>query len=672
MSDATHATLDGWGAPVASTHDAAGGRDPLRPRRRRRALRAAVHHVAGPERPAVPAPVAAADRRDRGDVTEPAGRTWWRRPGAATGRRSKSSCALHHDRHLRPGPPHHRQRRRRRRRHPGGADRHRPRPPPLRRPLVVRARGPTASRPTPAWTSCAVVAGGRCVDLPDERADRADPAAAARHHDRRSAAPRRRPRRAARGLPRRRRAARRLRPRLRRDRRGAGVPARHRALPHRPGAGPAGRPPRREPPDRPCTSKSRTMSDLSPRDPTADELASAYLDGEATPASGPPSRPTPRLVARVEELRAVRRALAAPVAAPPGRRRGRRHRRRAGGGRHRRAGAATRRRRRPDRSSRPARGSGAGPCSWPCSARRPPSSPSWRWRRCGRRTRPSTAAGGAASTLATEQAASASAGADIAAATTAGAATTTPAARVARDDGRGAGGGIDGDRSQAAGAGGGGAALPALGPIDDAADLRTALRRWCRRGLAAADRVGRRRRLRRGRCRTGGDRRVAGHARLRVRRPLAATADRRQPVDVRHAGRPSRSRDTRPPVGCAHVRPHAVARLGGAHRRQHRACRHHRPGPHDAAPAGGRPGDRLRPPGRHRRRRRRGAAVDPDRPGARDPHRSGVGGRPDPRRPLRHRRLRAPAPARGQRCRRWRWREQPPPRADRRVRARPA
>ena len=50
VSDATHPTLDGWGTPVASTHDAAGGPDPLRPRRRRRALRAAVHHVARPER----------------------------------------------------------------------------------------------------------------------------------------------------------------------------------------------------------------------------------------------------------------------------------------------------------------------------------------------------------------------------------------------------------------------------------------------------------------------------------------------------------------------------------------------------------------------------------------------------------------------------------------------
>jgi hypothetical protein len=47
-----------------------------------------------------------------------------------------------------------------------------------------------------------------------------------------------------------------------------------------------------------------------------DELASAYLDGEATPAERAQVEADPQLMARVGELGAVRSALAAPVEAP--------------------------------------------------------------------------------------------------------------------------------------------------------------------------------------------------------------------------------------------------------------------------------------------------------------------------------------------------------------------
>src|SRR5262245_30967997 len=53
------------------------------------------------------------------------------------------------------------------------------------------------------------------------------------------------------------------------------------------------------------------MSTPLPRD----ELASAYLDGEATPDERAAVERDATLLARVEELRAVRRVLAAPV--PP-------------------------------------------------------------------------------------------------------------------------------------------------------------------------------------------------------------------------------------------------------------------------------------------------------------------------------------------------------------------
>ena len=51
-------------------------------------------------------------------------------------------------------------------------------------------------------------------------------------------------------------------------------------------------------------------------DPTPDdELVSAYLDGEATPAERAVVEGDPRLLARVDELRAVTAAVGAPV--PP-------------------------------------------------------------------------------------------------------------------------------------------------------------------------------------------------------------------------------------------------------------------------------------------------------------------------------------------------------------------
>ena len=70
--------------------------------------------------------------------------------------------------------------------------------------------------------------------------------------------------------------------------------------------------------------------------------------------------------------------------------------------------------------------------------------------------------------------------------------------------------------------------------------------------------------------------------------------------------------------------PVTAARLGDAHRRQHRTGRRHRSRPHHATVAAGRPGHRLRSPRRHRRGRRSWCCcrspivrllVDPDRPG---------------------------------------------------------
>jgi hypothetical protein len=55
------------------------------------------------------------------------------------------------------------------------------------------------------------------------------------------------------------------------------------------------------------------MTDPLPRD----ELASAYLDGEATPAERATVDADAGLLARVDELRAVRRMVAAPVPARP-------------------------------------------------------------------------------------------------------------------------------------------------------------------------------------------------------------------------------------------------------------------------------------------------------------------------------------------------------------------
>jgi len=55
------------------------------------------------------------------------------------------------------------------------------------------------------------------------------------------------------------------------------------------------------------------MSAPTPRD----ELASAYLDGEATSDERALVEADAPLLARVEELRAVRRTLATPVAARP-------------------------------------------------------------------------------------------------------------------------------------------------------------------------------------------------------------------------------------------------------------------------------------------------------------------------------------------------------------------
>jgi hypothetical protein len=226
------------------------------------------------------------------------------------------------------------------------------------------------------------------------------------------------------------------------------------------------------------------MSDLSPRDPTGDERASAYLDGVATPDERAAVEADARLGARVEELRAVRTALAMPVVARP-------------------AVAV-------DTAIAAALAAADADEQAPgetVASPRPPAAA-----RSGIRRRPVLLvvlgaaaavvavvtvaalrpaddavkrAGGAASTLATEQAPRASAAAGIAAASTVGAATTgaatggaTTALAVASTA----------TSSQADGAGGGGAALPALGPIDDAADLRTALRPRVSGDLSAADR----------------------------------------------------------------------------------------------------------------------------------------------------------------------------------------
>ena len=59
---------------------------------------------------------------------------------------------------------------------------------------------------------------------------------------------------------------------------------------------------------------SDERGDLTPQE--LDELASAYLDGEATPAEAALVESDPRMQALVEELRAVRDLLAAPVEVP--------------------------------------------------------------------------------------------------------------------------------------------------------------------------------------------------------------------------------------------------------------------------------------------------------------------------------------------------------------------
>lgn len=56
---------------------------------------------------------------------------------------------------------------------------------------------------------------------------------------------------------------------------------------------------------------------MNPLPPNADELVSAYLDGQAAPDEVVIVESSPELLERVEELRAVSDALAAPVAGPP-------------------------------------------------------------------------------------------------------------------------------------------------------------------------------------------------------------------------------------------------------------------------------------------------------------------------------------------------------------------
>ena len=60
---------------------------------------------------------------------------------------------------------------------------------------------------------------------------------------------------------------------------------------------------------------------MSDRPPHPDELVSAYLDGELTPAEAAAVQADETLAARAEELRAVRDAVAAPVSAPSAERR---------------------------------------------------------------------------------------------------------------------------------------------------------------------------------------------------------------------------------------------------------------------------------------------------------------------------------------------------------------
>jgi hypothetical protein len=215
------------------------------------------------------------------------------------------------------------------------------------------------------------------------------------------------------------------------------------------------------------------MSDLSSRDPTADELASAYVDGVATADERAAVEADGRLGARVEELRAVRRrwppvaarsaAAVDAIAAAM-------------------AGATDEQAPwwRPDCWSRPARGCGAG-CAPPCSA--------WRCRR-RRRDRGGIAAVGRCRQprqrrsvdTGTEQAATAARG-------------TSPPPRPPgrrRHPGRGGGAAttaVAAVASTATSSWRPGTAPPSrLGPINAPADLRTALRPLVSSGLSTADR----------------------------------------------------------------------------------------------------------------------------------------------------------------------------------------
>src|SRR5690606_33055735 len=118
-----------------------------------------------------------------------------------------------------------------------------------------------------------------------------------------------------------------LRPRLRGDRDRARHPARHGPVPHRPGPRPPRRAARRpcgEPRRLPRTSYDRTrrspadhLSPMTqPQIPDPDELASAVLDGAATPEEAALVAADPALTARVEALRAARDRLRSAEAAP--------------------------------------------------------------------------------------------------------------------------------------------------------------------------------------------------------------------------------------------------------------------------------------------------------------------------------------------------------------------
>ena len=383
-------SLDGWGEPVdddrrpssrhatrsTSTAHRGGGRAHLDPRPRRRAGTGRRGDRRGPASAAAERPALASPHRSRVD-DEALVRA------AQAGDRDALDALLrrHHDRILRGVPPPGRQRGRRARRHPGGADRHRPRDPPLRRTgrvlhlglpgghqrLPRRAPAPTTPahpRACPEELGAAIGAQAASAPatgievLPDRLADRRR----ARPSSRRSSGP----------------------PVVLRDlcdldyaeiAEALGIPpgtvrsriARGRAqLARLLEAGEPGRPP----PGRPSPRhRNHTMTDDA-LDPL-DELASAHLDGATTPDEAARGRGRPALPARVEALRCGARRRRA--AGGPGRRGppGRRHRRRAGGLRRRRtravvvtslaAGIAP-----PARGGSRSSGSPRPPCSPPC------------------------------------------------------------------------------------------------------------------------------------------------------------------------------------------------------------------------------------------------------------------------------------------------------------------